>query len=347
MSDTTNFRPLRTGNPAIDEAFRIAFDYIYQLKSGTVTSTPAPSPAPLSGGGSVTIIGGGGGGGVTTPQVMSGSFEARPPVTTENTLWIETSRSGISNSGPLPTYIFHGGLWTFVSGSFNRSQAQLAVLALTLGVNDLGAIVYVGSPFCHRLQWIGTGWTWADPGDASGRFAHWRVAPPDGWQLADGSVVQVLNSDGTTSVVTVDNSVAVPFFLKSGTYTGAVVAAVAPTTAAVSAGTPSGTVSQPTFTGIAMGNHTHTAPMYVNAGSVWWGNPFGNGTNITPVGFLTTVADATVGAGALVEAASAGTPFGTVSQPTFTGAALGTHTHTISLPGDPVAKLAAPLYYRV
>jgi hypothetical protein len=56
--------------------------------------------------------------------------------------------------------------------------------------------------------------------------------------------------------------------------------------------TPEGDISQPTFTGDALGVHAHAAGTYANT------------------------------------AASAGTPAGSVSQPTFTGDALATHSHT-------------------
>jgi len=94
----------------------------------------------------------------------------------------------------------------------------------------------------------------------------------------------------------------------------------------VSAGfTPAGTNSAPTFTGSAMSAHSHTlhlndgdvadgATTRVNAGSNLLGANTGSDISITGV------AD-TSGRGGIVNA-SAGTPAGTVSAPTFTGTAV-------------------------
>lgn len=82
-------------------------------------------------------------------------------------------------------------------------------------------------------------------------------------------------------------------------------------TSSDSAGTPSGTVSQPTFTGSALSSHTHAFT--------------GNAVNSSLV--------------------SAGTPAGTNSTPTFTGSALATHTHTFT--GSALANHSHELPFQI
>ena len=303
------FRPRLTGNPIIDEAFRQAFDYIYQLHGQTTTiqSTVANVQRGLTG---LTGVGGvGGATGTGGGSVLSGPFESRPPTAAVGTVWVELSRSGISaTSGPLPTFLFSESGWVYVGGMFYRTQPQLATLAATLGAADAGATVYVGAPYAHHLLWTGGGWGWVDPGDASGRFAHFAADPGSGWQLVDGSTVNALNSDGTITAVTLpDSTGAKALFLKSGAYTGSRVAEVAPTTVAVSAGTPAGTLAMN-----AQNMSNATATLAPGVTTVLTG----------PTSFTVTG--------------------------TFNGSAMGTHAHTVSLAGgDPVAELAAPLYYRI
>lgn len=84
--------------------------------------------------------------------------------------------------------------------------------------------------------------------------------------------------------------------------------------------TPSGTVSAPTFTGDALGSHSHavgTIAPSAHSGSA-----------------VAAHASHTHGVGTLdAAAASAGTPAGTNSAPTFTGAAMATHSHQLPLTG--------------
>jgi hypothetical protein len=137
-------------------------------------------------------------------------------------------------------------------------------------------------------------------------------------------------------------------------------------TSAVSAGTPEGTVSQPTFTGNALATHTHTftgnamaghaheLPLQLVSGTSTRHLPaatFGTGTSRAAQGADTATANTTSAAVALSQNVSAGTPSGTnaaisagtptgiVSQPTFTGSALGNHSHTIT-PGGTVSQPA-------
>jgi hypothetical protein len=117
-------------------------------------------------------------------------------------------------------------------------------------------------------------------------------------------------------------------------------------TSANSAGTPAGTVSQPTFTGSALGTHQHELPFQDPSGSGTTNfrgiNPttFGTGTSRAGVWGITTTANTTSAAVAMSQAITAGTPTGTVSQPTFTGSAMGTHSHTIT----PAGTLSQPIF---
>lgn len=89
--------------------------------------------------------------------------------------------------------------------------------------------------------------------------------------------------------------------------------------------TPAGTVSQPTFAGNALANHAHELPMQLVSGTSSRNLPaatFGTGTSRTAQGQFTTTSNTTLAAVALSQAVSAGTPSGTVSQPTFSGAPL-------------------------
>lgn len=115
--------------------------------------------------------------------------------------------------------------------------------------------------------------------------------------------------------------------------------------------TPAGTVSQPTFTGNALGTHTHTfsgsalanhaheLPFQIaSTTSIRQiaSGTFGTGTSRAATAQQTTTANTTSAAVALSQAVSAGTPAGTnsavsagtpagtVSQPTFTGNSMST-----------------------
>ena len=105
----------------------------------------------------------------------------------------------------------------------------------------------------------------------------------------------------------------------------------------VSAGTPTGTISQPTFTGNALANHAHELPLQLVSGTSTRhlsATTFGTGTSRAAQGADTATANTTSAAVALSQAVSAGTPAGTVSIPTFTGTALGTHQHTVTATGS-------------
>jgi len=108
--------------------------------------------------------------------------------------------------------------------------------------------------------------------------------------------------------------------------------------------TPAGTIQQAAFTGAALGSHTHgfTGNALGTHTHTFTGDALGN--HLHTVGTIAPSAHAgaavaahsnhTHGVGTLDAAAtSAGTPAGTNSAPTFTGAAMATHSHQLPLTG--------------
>lgn len=223
-----------------------------------------------------------------------------------------------------------------------------------LGANDVGFLFHA-TDYNHIWRWYGSGWQYA-PGDrVSGEIAWFTENPGVGWALCDGSNVTRTKSDATTASVTLPNLTTGVYPKGGSTYTGNVNAAVAPTlsgstgagtphshtfsvtSSAVSAGTPSGTVSQPTFTGNPLPAHQHAVPIAMVAGGGLYFHlagspaPYGTDPNSVSAAYeLLGTAVSTTKNPALSKAESAGTPSGTVSQPTFTGDTLPTHDHVVS-----------------
>lgn len=123
----------------------------------------------------------------------------------------------------------------------------------------------------------------------------------------------------------------------AGTVTAPTFTGSSATTSAVSAGTPAGTNSSPTFTGTALANHAHELPIQIPSTTTTRQiavAAFGTGTSRAATAVSTTgTANTTSAAVALTQPVSAGTPAGTVTAPTFTGSAMGTHTHTLTATG--------------
>lgn len=184
-------------------------------------------------------------------------------------------------------------LVTSVSGStiINATQSELSGLAALLGPGDTGQLVYV-TDYNHTLRWTGTGFAWGPGENGSGYISAFLndPSPTTGWQVCDGTLTSKLNSDGTISAVTVPNY-ATASYLKLGS--AAPVAgptAASGVTGATSAGTPTGTNSNPNT-----GNDT-------DAGFLAMADPAGTLVALNPH-VHTTVA------------------------PVFTGNAMATHTH--------------------
>lgn len=115
-----------------------------------------------------------------------------------------------------------GSGWVYLAG------VQIAYLANipTPTASEVGYRFHVFD-YDHVLRWTGTGWTWA-PEDQTRPGTIWLGAsdPGTGWQLCNGSTVNVLNANGTTASVTVPNLTTAEF-LKLGTATNFTPAAAA------------------------------------------------------------------------------------------------------------------------
>jgi hypothetical protein len=223
-------------------------------------------------------------------------------------------------------------------------------------------------------HWLGSSWTYDTPSSSgglpSGLIAISLTSCPSGFtevaslsgQMLRGTVAA--NADvGTTggnATITPSGTVSQPSF--TGTSNQA--------TSAVSAGTPSGTngtvsftpagtiawpASVPAFTGSALAAHQHELPFQDPSASGTTNfrgtapATFGTGTSRAAVWGITTTSVTTAAAVALSQAVSGGTPAGTIGWPasvpgftgstgtvpaeTFTGSALGTHSHTITPAG--------------
>ena len=147
------------------------------------------------------------------------------------------------------------------------------------------------------------------------RCAFQMPAAPIGW-------TRFVNAGLTDSVPILRTNGEVPSTGGSWTVSGLTNSAP---TLTMNSYTPTGTVSQPTFTGTPLGSHGHATGLGLDnwgtATKVGIDNASQSGINITA---SKTFAITDLGAGGTYEAigtssTSAGTPAGTVSQPTFTG----------------------------
>jgi len=94
--------------------------------------------------------------------------------------------------------------------------------------------------------------------------------------------------------------------------------------------TPSGTVSAPTFTGSALGNHTHNLTLKNAAVADGTTTRVNAGTNLLGANTGSDITVAGAGANGGIANASAGTPAGTISAPTFTN----TSVYAVAAPTD-------------
>lgn len=192
-------------------------------------------------------------------------------------------------------------------------QSGLAALALTLNVTNTGLLVEV-TDYRHVLRWTGTVWTWGPGEDGRHDIVGLPVDPDDttGWQLCDGTTVAYLKGDGTTgSFATPDltsaaNKAAYP---KWGSPVSGPNAAVAPT-----------------FTGASGSTSAVSA-----------GTPSGT-VNINTTA---TTAVTVLSAGAVQVAAQ-----GHTHVVSFTGSALGTHSHTVT-PSGTISADGEPRNYEL
>lgn len=96
----------------------------------------------------------------------------------------------------------------------------------SLGSSDTGYIGFV-TDYAHLVYFDGSNWQWLD-GDQPGRFQHFAVAPGAGWVLCDGTATTYLVVGGaslSSAAFTTPNASGSACYLKSGAYSGTIVAA--------------------------------------------------------------------------------------------------------------------------
>lgn len=185
--------------------------------------------------------------------------------------------------------------------------------------------IYISTNSTNPATTLGFG-TWA-------AFGAGQV--PVGFAAGDPDFGVDEGTGGAKTVASAGTNTAISAGTPSGSCTAPTFTGSSASTNLVSAGTPSGTNSAPTFTGAAMATHQHQLPFgNIAATPTNTLTSFGTSGSIARVRQITTAA-AVAGseAAALSQGVSAGTPSGTVSAPTFTGAALGTHQHTVTATG--------------
>lgn len=222
--------------------------------------------------------------------------------------------------------------------------ASLALVALSQQPSKVDGTALV-IPSCNitteKLHWDGSSYICAtDSGGGGGEsipvgsiLIIESGACPSGYTetLAGKFLLGTNNSNADIGTTGGSDNITPSGSLSSLTFTGS-----SANTNLVSAGTPAGTVSQPTFTGSALANHAHELPLQLVSGTSTRhlsSATFGTGTSRAAQGADTATANTTSAAVALSQAVSAGTPSGTVSTPTFSGTALGTHQHTLTATG--------------
>lgn len=337
-----DWRPPITKDPVFNEAMRIAFDYIYELR-GT------PAPAVIQPGnnnnnnGTIPVSyispGNGGGNNNAVPLVIVDTHSNRNAVHPAfsqpiGALYYETDRTvWYVVVGPSPVWIYAG----------SEMKCPQASLPADLGANDRYFVARVAEPYGHKLVWgnannsgnYAAGWDWEDPGDPSGRIAPFLVNPGNGWALCDGNNATYLLSTGNTATQTLPDLVSGAnnaAYLKFGSPANATPNAATAPTLTMNSYTPTGNVSAPTFTGNAATTSSNTA-----------GTPTGNVSAPTFTGNNQTFStvDVTPGIGVPVfTGPNPYTPTGNVSAPAFTGDALAAHNHTVTITGN----LSAPVF---
>ncbi len=273
------------------------------------------------------------------PPSVFGTHQDRLQTATDTypagTFFLETDRGVMYQLQP----IGGGAVWKYFSGTM---AATLANKPSDLSGNDAG-FLFRATDYTRVWRWTGAAWTRA-PGERPTReFIYAAENPGTGWQLCDGSAgVTYTKDDATTATMTMPNETAGTYRKGGGAYSSTTNAGTTPaisgSTAAVSAGTPAGTIAWPagvpTFSGNALGTHQHHLPFNFSAfggAAVWYGGSYGTSGSFGGTASHAASADASTRAQELSEAVSAGTPSGTIAWPagvpTFSGSALGTHSH--------------------
>lgn len=219
------------------------------------------------------------------------------------------------------TYLSNGTLWKYYSGSYDRTQAQIAAFIATLTIDDTGLLIVV-TDFTHILKWGGAALDFAPGDDGSNYFLDAPSAPLGKTvQLCDGTATTYLKADGTTAAYVTRNL--------NGHYRKSVTAGADATVAAVAplfvgtAAVLTGAVAAPVFTGTAAtltGNVA--APTFTGNAATLTGNVAAPVFTGTPGTTGTPSATANIGAGAANASSSSHThsftPAGTNNAPALT-----------------------------
>lgn len=121
------------------------------------------------------------------------------------------------------TITLHSGQWLYETGIYINTLANIP----TLASNDANFLLWI-SDYSHLMRWDGAAWNWGPADQGSGYYQLYESAPSgfgaNAWQLCNGSTVARLNSDATTTNVTLDD-LTTAAYLKGATTSAAVAAA--------------------------------------------------------------------------------------------------------------------------
>ncbi|MBZ5578258.1 MAG: hypothetical protein LAP40_16975 [Acidobacteriia bacterium] len=173
------------------------------------------------------------------------------------------------------TYVSTSALWVYTAGMYTLVEASLAAYAATLGLTDIGTLVFV-SDYLHVLKWGGLAWQWGPGETGSHPIVGHPFDPGSGWQLCDGTTVAYLNANGTTTNFTTPNLSGQYLKFNNAGYTGT----------AASGGTTADTTAtnNAASTGVTVDGNTTGITLPANTG-----NDSGGGTAVQS-GAGTTVA---------------------------------------------------------
>jgi hypothetical protein len=196
------------------------------------------------------------------PLMLSGPHADRPLATVqiENTEYIETDRGNAKYFVKFLTPCdATTAVWELVVGKMSGTINSPDQKPSDLGVYDKG-FEFESSDFSRIFEWTGSVWHDLPGQPVRGVFSLDSAPAENGWHLCDGSTnVSKSLPNGTTTLVTVPNLVgAYPKY--GNAFTGAVVAAIAPTLSGSLAShthtvTPTGGMAGTTG---AAGGHNHT-----------------------------------------------------------------------------------------
>lgn len=265
--------------------------------------------------------------------------------------------SNLPTAGYIPVSDGNGGItWT---------APGVAVEAFPVGA------LFISEVSTDPNTLLGYG-TWASCG--SGRVLVGLDSGDTDFDTAGETGGAKTHTHGPGSLATSSDSAGTPAGTNSApTFTGSALAGHTHgdgslATDSVSGGTPAGTVSAPTFTGNALSTHTHSADGSLATDAVSAGTPAGTiggpsatascGLGATLVAnsvHIHTFTGSAMGTHSHdvtgnTSATSAGTPSGTNSAPTFTGSALSGHSHDVTgttgstSAGTPAGTVSAPTF---